>query len=305
MQSRELLADMATLCRAVLANQCAKHLPQLYFSQTDLTGRGLATGESSAEIADYSWRCFSDYFQLLEVADPERFLTGKAVLEYGPGDFPGASLLMLAHGASRVWCVDRFPLLEMSDTNQQAVRLLAERLDAAQRQRLLTCFVNAKRLDAGLRPERLAYICDARGCAGLDSVIDFACSRAVLEHVNALPQTLADNVRALRPGGRALHLVDLRSHGHHRRNPLDFLRWPPSLWQLMHSAKGVPNRHRIDVYRQVMNRLGVQQLTLTPVRSASPEEVAAARRIVHPTFQALSDDDLACLGFWLSFERHA
>ena len=57
-------------------------------------------------------QCFNDYFVKLNIDkfNITGWLTGKAVLEYGPGDILGVALLMKAHGAKRVICVDRFPL---------------------------------------------------------------------------------------------------------------------------------------------------------------------------------------------------
>jgi hypothetical protein len=125
----------------------------------------------------------------------------------------------------------------------------------------------------------------------------------VLEHVNDLEATLTDMVTAMRPGALAIHLVDLRSHGLHRSNPLDFLEWPPALWDLMYSAKGVPNRWRVDKYRAIVERLPVDLLALEATRLASPEDVAAMRPRLAWPFRQVSDADLQWLGFWLVFRK--
>ena len=154
-----------------------------------------------------------------------------------------------------------------------------------------------------MRADRLRYVVGSAGLTGLREEVDFVFSRAVLEHVNDLEATFADMVAALRPGGTAIHQVDLRSHGQHRNNPLDFLRWSPRLWGWMHSAKGVPNRWRIDVYRTILDRLPVHLLSIERTHQAPPEAVQTVRPQLDALFADLSDEDLACLGFWVAFTR--
>src|SRR2546428_12973317 len=89
---------------------------------TGHTGRGAA--ESSArQIADYFWSCFYDYFEILGIpaSDIGRYLKGKTVLEYGPGDVPAVAVLMLAHGADAAVCVDRFELYRPPPARGEAV----------------------------------------------------------------------------------------------------------------------------------------------------------------------------------------
>jgi hypothetical protein len=97
--------------------------------------------------------------------------------------------------------------------------------------------------------------------------------------------------------------VDLRSHGLHRSNPLDFLTWPDWLWSLMYSGKGVPNRWRVDRYRRDLAEQALQVLRLTPTTLAEPRDVAAVRPYLAEQFRALSDEDLSWLGFWLVCRR--
>src|SRR2546428_11948896 len=78
---------------------------------TGHTGRGAA--ESSArQIADYFWSCFYDYFEILGIpaSDIGRYLKGKTVLEYGPGDVPAVGFLMLAPGGGGAGCGGRVEL---------------------------------------------------------------------------------------------------------------------------------------------------------------------------------------------------
>jgi hypothetical protein len=124
-------------------------------------------------------------------------------------------------------------------------------------------------------------------------------SRAVLEHVNDLRATFVDMRNVLREHGIAVHQVDLKSHGLHRRTPLDFLTWPTSLWTLMYGHKGVPNRWRVDRYRQILAELGLDTVSLEATAFAEQGSIDAVRAYLARPFRELSDEDLSWLGFWL------
>ena len=148
-------------------------------------------------------------------------------------------------------------------------------------------------------PDRINYLVHPRGLSGLKEEADLIISRAVLEHVNDLDETFADMRRALLPDGVAVHQVDLRSHGLHMVNPLDFLTWPEMLYSMMYSQKGVPNRLRIDSYREAIKKNGLKQILMKPIRSANQKDIDEVRPYLAEPFRHISDDDLMCLSFWL------
>lgn len=298
------MPELVRVAKAVASNQLARLAPSVYVRLTGQTGRG-SEAESAADIAAYAQRCFDEYFDKLGVAptDIHRFLHGSSLLEYGPGDLPAVAALMVAGGAARVRCVDRFPLVRLSRKNVDAMLALRPGLAPDAQQRLDAVFAEAGRPDSGLRAGSIDYLVRPGGSSGLRGEIDLVYSRAVLEHVDDLEASLADMVAAMKPGAQAIHLVDLRSHGLHRSNRLDFLSWSPATWQLMYSAKGFPNRWRIDRYRELLARLPVDVLRLEPTERASPAEVAQVRPLLAEPFRALGDEDLAWLGFWLVFRR--
>lgn len=300
MSKNNPVGTLRRIVQATLTNQAARFVPSLYVQLTGQTGRG--AGEVHLdEVGDYFEKCFEEYFEQLGVSKPEQadYLHGKRMLEYGPGDVPGVAMLMVAHGASQVLCVDRFPLVRMSPKNIQIAKLMLERLPQPLRERAEACFMQSGRPQSGFDPQFIEYLVRPSGLSGLSNEIDLVISRAVLEHVNDLPATFRDMYAALRPGGIAIHLVDLKSHGLHRDNPLDFLCWPTWLWSLMYSEKGVPNRLRVNAYRDAVAQTGFETVALTPTILASPEDVRAVQPELAKPFKALSEDDLSWLGFWL------
>ncbi len=303
--SRFLVADTMRIARAVATNQLARFAPAAYVRLTGQTGRGSAAEESFGDIAQYFRESADAYFEKLGIAPSQTaaFLAGKALLEYGPGDLPGVAALMVARGAEKVYCVDRFPLVNLSDKNARVLGQLIDGSQGVERDRLLACLLDKNDPGAGFDPRCIEVLVRPSGLSGLRSAVDLVFSRAVLEHVNDLDATFADMTAAMRAGATAIHLVDLRSHGLHKSNPLDSLEWSPSLWGLMYSAKGVPNRWRIDKYRSVLKRLPVEVQALEATRLAASEHVALVRPRLADMFRGISDDDLRWLGFWLVFRK--
>lgn len=300
MSARNALGTMRRVAQAALTNQLARHAPALYVRITGQTGRGADEIHLDA-VGDYFQKCFDEYFEHLGVAQSERkdFLSGKHLLEYGPGDVPGVAILMVAHGAERIVCVDRFPLVRMSPKNVEIVKLMLARLPDEARKRADLCFRQPGCPETGFKPQYIDYLVRPSGLSGLTAEADLVFSRAVLEHVNDLPASFCDMHAALKPGGVAIHLVDLKSHGLHRVNPLDFLEWPDWLWSLMYSEKGVPNRLRVDAYREAVSRSGFECVALEPTLRATAADIQAVRTRLAERFRNLSDEDISWLGFWL------
>lgn len=295
------VGDGIRFLRAVATNQVARFAPGFYVRWRRETGRGEGGDETPESVADYFTRTFYEYFDVLGVArdDIEPFLSDTCVLEYGPGDVPAVAILMLAHGARRAICVDRFPLHTPSPKSIAVLNTLMAQLEGPRRAGAQAALKDPANVAAGFRDDRLCYMVRPNGLSGLRETADLVISRAVLEHVNDLTATFRDMQAALTDNGRAVHLVDLRSHGLHRGNDLDFLSWPVPLWSLMFSAKGAPNRWRIDRYRAAARNAGLRVMSLQVIERASPETVREARAHLARPFRTLSDDDLSCLQFWL------
>lgn len=300
MYGQNPVEDVKRVARAVLTNQIARLSPHLYIRMTGQTGRG-GGEESVKEIANYCRRCFEDYFKALNVPADQvgAYLAGKRVIEYGPGDVPGVALLLVAYGAERVTCIDRFPMVSLSEKNIRVLYNLMGTLRGEARKRAEACFLEPGNPGSGLVNQRIRYLVKSSGLSGLFNAADLIISRAVLEHVNDLAATFGDMRRAMRPGSVAVHQVDLKSHGLHRRNPLDFLTWPVALWTRMYQHKGVPNRWRVDRYRRHIEENELKTLVLEPTEQVSRKHIEEVRPHLAPQFQSVSDEDLSWLGFWL------
>lgn len=293
------------IARAVLTNQLARYAPAIYVRLTGQTGRGSAAEEGVGDIAQYFRDCVIAYADRLGVppSDLSGYLDGKDVIEYGPGDLPGVAALLVGRGANKVYCIDRFPMLNLSEKNARVVVDLIHGEDEPFRRRLSDCLRDPSQPRAGFNPDRIEYLVRPSGLSQLHEAADLVISRAVLEHVDDLDASFDDMTQAMRSGALAVHLVDLRSHGLHIAHPLDFLTWSSRLWNWMYSEKGVPNRWRIDRYREIVARLPVDDVVLEPTTCVSSESVAEIRPQLDASFKKISDEDLSCLGFWLLFRK--
>lgn len=306
MYSENRLRDLKLFARACATNLLARTAPAAYVRLTGQTGRG-ADEDNEDDIAAYFEQCVADYqSQLgLDAAGFARFLQGKRVLEYGPGDVLGVALWLYAHGAEHVHCVDRFPLQSLSDRNARVYERLLARLPHAARSRAQAAFVEPGDVRSGLRPQAVEYRVTPDGLAARAGSYELVLSRAVLEHVNSLERTLQDVEHCLAPGGVSLHSVDLRSHNLDRDRPFDFLTWPHWAYRWMYSHKGFPNRWRAANYRQTLGQTRLVLRTMAPTAKIAAADLQRIRPHLAPGLDGGDADELCWQGFWMLLEKPA
>jgi SAM-dependent methyltransferase len=299
-----MLMNPTRITRAIATNVLAYLAPRYYLKITEQTGRG--DGDTEPEqVAEYFYQCFKDYIDQLSLSldQTSGFLKGKTLLEYGPGDTPGVALLFYAFGAESIVLVDRFPMLKLDTNNLTIISALMEKLSEPEKARVARAFKKTGNPESGFKEEVIRYRTHPKGLSDLHESIDMVYSRAVLEHVIDLEASFRDMFNALKPGGIAVHQVDLKSHGLHKNSPLDFLIWPSWLWWAMYSGKGVPNRWRIDKYRDILSETGLVTTELKSTAAAAQRDIVSVRTKLASTFSGISDQDLSCLGFWLHFYK--
>jgi SAM-dependent methyltransferase len=223
------------------------------------THLSLATAESLSYINSQ----FEDYMSYAGLTEAD--LQGKTLLELGCGDNVGLALRFIAAGVARAICVDKF--YSRRDPVQQREIYLALRnsLTPEQQRRC----DEAISLEDGiqLQPHRLQLLYGtslAQAASSLDSIpkqFDFVVSRAVLEEIWDLDSVFQEMDLVLAPGGYTLHKIDLSDYGMFSgagMNPLTFLTIPDSVYRLMASDSGIPNRRLIGYYRSKMRALGYE-----------------------------------------------
>ena len=292
-------ADAYRFFKAFITNQYARVAPNSYCRYTNETGRGLKQ-ETAQETASYFSVCFSEYMDRL---NKDEKINDSLVLEYGPGDIPGVALFFYAWGAKKVYCVDRFSLISISTFNTEVIEEILNLLPLEQRQRAFECFNEFGKPHSGFNENCIKYIVNKKGLSGFTDEVDFIFSRAVLEHVSDISAIIHDMENALKKGGVTVNKVDLKSHGLHRGNILEFLTWPTFLWNLMYSEKGVPNRWRLDEYKKILSHSQLKLIFIKCVESCSNEVMDEVRPFLSTAFKQLSDEDLSCLSFWFKAQK--
>ncbi len=287
-------ADLYRFCKAFITNQYARIAPNSYCRYTSETGRGMKQ-ETARETANYFNVCFSEYIDMLNIDEK---IIDSVILEYGPGDIPGVALFFYAWGAKKVYCVDRFSLISVSKFNVEVIEEILNLLPAEQKQRAFECFNEYGKPYSGFNENCIQYVVNKKGLSGFRDKVDFVFSRAVLEHVNDISATIDDMGNALKKGGVTLNKVDLKSHGLHRGNILEFLTWPALLWNLMYSEKGTPNRWRLDEYKRILCNSYLKLIFIKCIETCSKDVIDEVRPFLSKQFKHLSDEDLSCLSFW-------
>jgi SAM-dependent methyltransferase len=188
-------------------------------------------------------------------------LAGSTVVEIGPGDTIALAPLFLQAGASRYIAYDRFP----GDVYNPYALELYSRLTGLSR-------IDLKSLMAERARVRPISMEDAD--PQQEEKADFVVSFNVIEHLADPILALEKMAAILRHDGLMIHRVDYGPHDVWRsyRNQLAFLTVNPSLWRLMGSNRGYPNRvrHRelisslrslgLHVDDRITQRFGIQDL---------------------------------------------
>ena len=253
-------------------------------------------------------------------------LAGGSVLELGPGDNLGVALLLLAKGAARVVCLDRFVTWRDPDQQREINTALIERLPEVQRDGVGDVLDErgAIRPDQG-RLELIegVPIEEANGALpreGFDVII----SRAVLAHVDDLGAAYDVMDRLLTPGGRMAHKVDLSDIGLFTRggqHPLTFLTVSDPVWNRMRRHVGHSNRRLVDfhvgklaelgysVEVKVTRLIGGEEFEAVPM-DAIGSRLAQARPLIEEMrpklldrYRELSDEALAIASVFISAQK--
>lgn len=259
-------------------------------------GRGLE-GEAGAR---YFTSVVEDYEFIAAhagvVSDPTALFRDRRVLELGPGNTRAVALLALSRGAKSWSGADRFDVITDSEA----------RLAPIYEPLLARAGLNPRFETAGALLANTTMHRDPRELAAAGRHADLVISRAVLEHVRDLDALFAGLREATSDDAVLIHKVDLRSHGFHFVNDLDFLRFSVSEWDAMTANTGEPNRLRASAYLELARRHGFSVVHFSAARLLPRPSVEAVRGELAEPFASMSLDELSVVGIWLVLvrERH-
>jgi SAM-dependent methyltransferase len=218
-------------------------------------------------------------------------LTGKTILEIGPGDGIGTALLAYAHGA----CAILIDTGRYAGSNIQLYRELAASLASEGLRK--PPIEHAKTVD------EIVTACNARyltlGLRGWvevqDASIDLIFSQAVLEHIRRpeFEPLLRECRRVLKPGGICSHRIDLADH---LGGCLNNLRFSRARWEsrLFADSGFYTNRLR---YRQLLELFANAGFAVTVTNVDRWKALPIRRAQLAPEFRNMPDEELCVSGF--------
>ena len=250
--------------------------------------------------ADYAIRVFMHHYQQLSTAG---FRAADKILEVGPGQNVGTSLLMWALNHARsgravtviLW--DVFPNMVV-DANvlREAARALSDSpafhdvLDALPDDGIgqtLGMVARGELLpDIRYRVQALPDLTEA----GEANDIALVYSQAAIEHIWDVADFCRVIIRLTKQGGWHSHRIDLADHGRRETNYIEMLEWSPiGYWLTMRFIPGAINRWRASTYMAFLTEAGLKILSAS---RETREVLPITRSRVNQAFGSLDELDL-------------
>lgn len=251
MQSRALL----------ILDQIARNAAMRIPGVADWRSRRGRTSATGAQLTrdDLETYAYGPFQRVSNALDSTGF-RGATVVEIGPGDHIPMAMLLLAAGAARYICLDRFVGDIGGESAKAFYRALAD--DLPRRFPDLARSLDRQSLDATSFPESAQGRVAVWRCPIEDApeteIADLVLSNNVVEHVTDLDAFARQTFRMLRSGGRAIHRVDFTAHDvwASRRDPFEWLTVSDLLWRLSGSHRGSPNRFRYHEVEEAFESAG-------------------------------------------------
>ena len=216
---------------------------------------------------------------------------GKSICEIGAGDYLTSGLSMLAAGATRYAVIDRFPGDYRSDIAREWYRGIEANWSKTYPETEWASDIKAADFPEKYA-DRLEIITQPIETAATENKFDIVCSFQVGEHISDIDAFVQMNQRLLeKSGGVALHRVDFGPHDiwFQYRDPMTFLRFSDSAWNLTGTNRGVPNRFRHHQFMESFDRAGFA-VEIVFSENFVKEKVDFSR--LHPKFKQMPDDSL-------------
>lgn len=332
----KLIKRFRPACIALVALR--SYLDRKKYHGGDISALGGATTvhRPLAESVAYIEASFADFNRYADLSPAA--VSGKAMVELGPGDNLGIGLLYMAWGAASYTGMDRFYSTHDVVREKEIYLALRETLAEDERRR----FDDAVDLSGGVKFNE-AKIRYHYGTAAEDcdqplpaSSIDIVLGRGVLQATD-IHRSLPAIHRLLKPGGITCHKVELRDLGmfsHNNYHPLEFLTLRDSTYRWMVEGADRPNRRHIHDYRKLLAELGFESTiriacVIDPTLSGYPDDylevlphkekitlgadykqasldlVRAIRPRLDPHFRGLSDEELMAAGIFFTAKKRA
>lgn len=233
-------------------------------------------------------------------------LSGKTVLELGPGADLGIGLILLSKGARKYNAIDVHNLVEsvpgrFYDELFEYLRthepLAQDRINDLRAQLRLT--------QTG-KNDKLNYICrkDFDISIFANEAVDLVFSQAAFEHFDDVDTAFSRLSKVVRDGGMLVAEIDLNTHTRWIRDvdPLNIYRYGDFLYNLFR-FRGSPNRHRPFEYKQILEKHGWKDVRVWPLTSVDSYYAAKVRSHLAPRFRSESSQ-IECLSVMICARKN-
>jgi SAM-dependent methyltransferase len=239
----------------------------------------------TARCVEYDLRVVDEWLQYLRAYSAEGdALRGKNVLELGPGSDLGVGLYLLAKGAAVYHACD------VNDLSQRAPASFYTSL--IERIAVLDPSVDTESLNAQIERTRTGSAsrlhCVVRKDFDLVSAfgtntMDMVFSQAAFEHFDNVPHTVQQLSAVCKPGAIIVAEIDLKTHSRWIRvkDPNNIYRYSNGVYDVFW-FRGIPNRMRPYQYRELFERYGWSDVSITPIEQVNGVDGDFA---VHRQFQ--------------------
>lgn len=255
----------------------------------------VSRGRTASSIVDQQVQLILDQFDFFIESIGWENVRNKTVLEIGPGDSIPLGLLFLGAGAKRYVTVDRF----LGDVSSESAKRLYQGLIKSAPRRVQDGWQ-----EMGINPhlypdinsgsfEQIKLVRKSIEETNLDESVrgDIILSFNVIEHLQNVPQACINMSGLLNPDGMMIHRVDYGPHAYRHKNPLMFLTLSNTLWSLMGSNRGAPNRLRHAHILQALKSSGFNSIDRVTHRY-SQEDLKSVKPFISKEFSGLNYEDL-------------
>jgi hypothetical protein len=252
--------------------------------------------QDASRLLEYDRAVFANWRRHLD--DYLQFdldLSGRDVVEIGPGTDLGTGLLWLGEGAATYTGLDAHPLIgeKTRETHEELARLIAG-ADATLLERLLEA---VRKLHHGEDGPLRYRVLDGFRVSRLDlDGFDLVVSHSALEHVAKVDKAIQQLSERVTDRAHLVAEIDLQTHTRWIRDhdPLNIYRYRKNTWRTF-SFSGIPNRVRPDAYFEALEKHGWTDLRAWPQRVLPMEYIEQ----VEPSLDARFRGDPEHLA-WLS-----
>lgn len=248
---------------AKIINRGKKRLKQ----QIEGTPVNLAPRDHSMENiksdVEYALRIGTEYINRLPEKD--KSLSGRTILEIGPGINYGSALLLACMGA-KAFVADRFLAPWDDEYHPKFYALLSEAIDRNMPKADLTPLRKIIKDNEYSEEYIRCFSTPMEKLEGIpDESVDIVFSNAVLEHIADPKQAFEQMARVSKPGALGYHQVDFRDH-RNMDKPLEFLLMSNEEFErefeMRHGECG--NRYRPWEYKKLFESLGFDVVSFEP-----------------------------------------